>query len=144
MPKYDYSCGTHEWEEQRARLERTAPATCPTCGDAGVFVFHPSTDLMVPQSFRTRWSDVAPSDADGHPMTYMETVRSGKFDRYRREDREEAERDEAAHAARMEPIIRKRAKDEAFNKIRAAERRGVKVYSDEQRKAGEQLAREGA
>lgn len=142
MAQYDYSCGAHQWAEERAIAERTRPASCPSCGAAGVFVFHPSSNVMVPQSFRTTWSDVAPLDHNGRPISFTEAVKSGKYDRYRKEDREDAEKAEAAHEARMEPIIRKRAQDTAWRKLKAAERNGTHVYSPEQRSHGVALERE--
>lgn len=142
MAKYDYSCGTHEWEEERAIADRVRPARCPRCGVAGEFVFHPTANVGVPQSFRTAWADVAPLDANGKPMTFGETVKSGRFDRYRRENVEEAETARAAHEKRMEPVIRKRAQDRAWKRVKAAERTGTRVYTDAQRQAGMALQRE--
>lgn len=140
--KYDYSCGTHEWELERAMSNRSAPASCPTCGAAGAFVFHPTANIGIPQSFHTTWSDVAPLDHNGMPISFTQAVKSGRYDKYRKEDREDAENARAAHVARIEPVIRQRAKDAAWKRVKAAERNGTHVYTPADRKRGVSLGRE--
>jgi putative FmdB family regulatory protein len=131
VARYDYGCSAHDcgavFELERPMADRHKRARCPVCRATATLLFTPSGNNVVPGSFATRWADVAPLDGNGKPMSFTETVKSGKFDKYRPDAREESEKAAVAHEAKMEPIIRKRAKDAAWKKIKTAEKRGTKV-----------------
>lgn len=131
MAKYDYECARgHVFETDRPMADRHKRIVCQ-CGATGTLLFTPSGNNVIPGSFGTRWADVAPLAPNGQPMSFTETVKSGLYDRFDKSAREDAEKATAAHEAHMEPIIRQRAKDRAWKKVKAAEKRGLKVRTAE-------------
>ena len=86
-----------------------------------MFTPPPASNIRTPRAFRTNWSDVAPHDADGHAMSFTETVKDGRFDHYRPEVFEQAEKAEQAaevrKTERLQKKHRQRFLDRAFGKV---------------------------
>lgn len=128
MARYDFGCLDCRlvFEVERAIADRHAlPApACPRgCGTNTMLKFAPppASNIRTPRALRTRWSDVAPLDQDGHAMSFTETVKSGKYDHYRPELLEgemkaEAKRQERKRE-RLHQKFEKKFEDRAFGKV---------------------------
>lgn len=127
MARYDYGCVQcrRVWEVERPIADRHQPTPCPRgCrGDTSMLQFSPppASNIRTPRAFRTNWSDVAPSDANGHTMSFTETVKSGRFDEYHpgvlETEMKLEDKRQASKKARLRKKAEKRFMDAAYGKV---------------------------
>ncbi len=110
---YEYRCGECGVFEARASVSDAAlPHTC-SCGIPAKRQFS-VTHLQVRQF---RWSDIAPTGDDGHPMTMKEATKSGRIESLDTLPSRDAERE-----AKEQSVAQAKAKRDAWREVSAKRR----------------------
>ena len=122
MPMRDYCCETcgRRWEAL-SRTRTLVSAGCVACGGEGV----PSLSvfsLKVWKVDRSNFAAIAPQDANGKPMTLVETQRSKNVDAYRPGEQHRMLVHEAEAEERRHVVISEQAKREAWREVSAKTR----------------------
>ena len=120
MPIYEYRCPVcHEVSEERRSFEEIdTPGSCARDGLGTVRIFSTFSQKV----YNISWSDVAPVDEHGHPMSTMEATKAGLVDSYIPGQTERVAAEKAVQEKRTTELRMERAKRDAWKQVSAKRR----------------------